>query len=123
MRFTLLCSCMWFIKYNRTSADYLHGLAGVDELFAKCTRFCVTALAHHAFSKRIRGGTYKRLRIVLGCLLTGVTVSGLLVTGRSGAGKTALLHAVSKAMQNDPRTLTRTSYSRMHTHLKEGAEH
>ncbi|RDX44678.1 AAA-domain-containing protein [Lentinus brumalis] len=71
---------------------YLHGLAGVDEMFAKCTQFCLTAFAHHAFSKRIRG------------------VPGLLMTGRSGAGKTALLHAVSKAMQNDPRTLCYTYY-------------
>ncbi|KAI0695674.1 AAA-domain-containing protein [Cerioporus squamosus] len=74
------------------AVNYLHGLAGVDELFAKCTQFCLTAFAHHAFSRRIRG------------------VPGLLVTGRSGAGKTALLHAVSKAMQNDPRTLSYTIY-------------
>ncbi|RPD58266.1 AAA-domain-containing protein [Lentinus tigrinus ALCF2SS1-7] len=75
-----------------TPVTYSHGLAGVDELFAKCTQFCLTALARHAFSKRIRG------------------VPGLLVTGRSGAGKTALLHAISKAMQNDPRTLSYTLY-------------
>lgn len=34
-----------------------------------------------------------------------IAVPGLLVTGRSGAGKTALLHAVSNAMEDDPRTL------------------
>ena len=44
------------LKVSRATMDYLHGLAGVDELFAKCTQFCFTALAHHAFSKRIRGG-------------------------------------------------------------------
>ena len=42
-----------------------------------------------------------------------VAVPGLLVTGRSGAGKTALLHAVSKAMQNDSRTLTCMSHLRI----------
>ncbi|TBU28822.1 AAA-domain-containing protein [Dichomitus squalens] len=73
-----------------TSAS--HGLAGVEETFAKCTQFCLTSFALHAFNKRVRG------------------VPGLLVTGRSGAGKTALLHAVSKAMQHDPRTLTYTLY-------------
>ncbi|KAI1787498.1 AAA-domain-containing protein [Ganoderma leucocontextum] len=73
-----------------TSAS--HGLAGVEEIFAKCTQFCLTVFANHAFNPRVRG------------------VPGLLVTGRSGAGKTALLHAVSKAMQHDPRTLTHTLY-------------
>ncbi|KAI0740416.1 AAA-domain-containing protein [Earliella scabrosa] len=71
---------------------YSHGLAGVDDLFEKSTQFCLTSLAHHAFTKRVRG------------------VPGLLVTGRSGAGKTALLHAVAKAMQDDPRTLCYTLY-------------
>ncbi|OSD00321.1 AAA-domain-containing protein [Trametes coccinea BRFM310] len=69
-----------------------HGLAGVQESFSKCTQFCLTAYANHAFSTRVRG------------------VPGLLVTGRSGAGKTAILHAVSKAMQDDPRTLCYTLY-------------
>ncbi|PIL32676.1 transporter [Ganoderma sinense ZZ0214-1] len=73
-----------------------HGLAGVEEMFAKCTQFCLTAFAHHAFNQRIKGQP--------------AVVPGLLVTGRSGAGKTALLHAVSKAMQHDPRTLTHTLY-------------
>ncbi|KAH9895808.1 AAA-domain-containing protein [Cubamyces lactineus] len=68
------------------------GLAGVEEIFVKCTRFCLTAYANHAFSTRVRG------------------VPGLLVTGRSGAGKTAMLHAVSRAMQEDPRTLCYTLY-------------
>ncbi|CDO70672.1 hypothetical protein BN946_scf184761.g10 [Trametes cinnabarina] len=69
-----------------------HGLAGVEDIFARCMQFCLTAYANHAFSTRVRG------------------VPGLLVTGRSGAGKTAMLHAVSKAMQDDPRTLTYTLY-------------
>ncbi|KAI0349828.1 AAA-domain-containing protein [Trametes cingulata] len=77
---------------SHPSTSTAHGLAGVEDLFSKCTQFCLTAYAHHAFSTRVRG------------------VPGLLVTGRSGAGKTALLHAVSKAMQDDPRTLCYTLY-------------
>ncbi len=45
------------LNISRVPETYLHGLAGVDEMFAKCTQFCLTAFAHHAFSKRIRGGT------------------------------------------------------------------
>lgn len=37
-------------------AKYSHGLAGIDDLFAKCTRFCLTAFAQHAFTQRVRGG-------------------------------------------------------------------
>ncbi|KAI0631588.1 AAA-domain-containing protein [Trametes polyzona] len=73
-----------------TSSSY--GLAGVEEIFSKCTQFCLTAYANHAFSTRVRG------------------VPGLLVTGRSGAGKTALVNAVAKSMQSDPRTLCYTLY-------------
>ncbi|KAH9939712.1 AAA-domain-containing protein [Epithele typhae] len=69
-----------------------HGLAGVDDVFTKCKQFCLTTFAHHAFTKRVQG------------------VAGLLITGRSGAGKTALAHAVSKAMQDDPRTLSYVLY-------------
>ncbi|KAL7278137.1 hypothetical protein ACG7TL_008108 [Trametes sanguinea] len=76
----------------RLMSSTAHGLAGVQESFSKCTQFCLTAYANHAFSTRVRG------------------VPGLLVTGRSGAGKTAILHAVSKAMQDDPRTLCYTLY-------------
>ncbi|EIW52807.1 AAA-domain-containing protein [Trametes versicolor FP-101664 SS1] len=76
----------------QSTASSAYGLAGVDELFSKCTQYCLTSYANHAFSTRVRG------------------VPGLLVTGRSGAGKTALLHAVSNAMEDDPRTLCFTLY-------------
>ncbi len=33
-------------------------------------------------------------------------VPGLLVTGRSGTGKTSILRTVAKASQEDPRTLS-----------------
>jgi len=69
-----------------------HGLAGIDDILSKCTRFCVSNFALHACSRRIRG------------------VAGLLVTGRSGAGKTSLLQAIAKAMQEDPRSFAYTLY-------------
>ncbi|OBZ72980.1 Peroxisome biosynthesis protein PAS1 [Grifola frondosa] len=79
-------------RYKQTASKFVHGLAGVNDVLAQCTRFCLTSFAHHAFSKRIRG------------------VPGLLLTGRSGAGKTSLLHAISKSMQEDHRTLAYVLY-------------
>ncbi|KAI0665466.1 AAA-domain-containing protein [Trametes maxima] len=75
-----------------SSSSTAHGLAGVEEVFSRTLQFGLTAYANHAFSTRVRG------------------VPGLLITGRSGAGKTALLHAASKALQDDPRTLCYTHY-------------
>ena len=43
-------------------------------------------------------------------------VSGLLVTGRSGSGKTSIVHAVAKSLQEDPRTFTCAHQTRIDTH-------
>ena len=85
-----------------------HGLAGVDDLFKKCIEFCLTTLTLHAVSQRIHGGE----RYVRECPLhTDARIApGLLITGRSGAGKTALLHAVCKALHGDTRTLSCPCY-------------
>ncbi|KZT01895.1 AAA-domain-containing protein [Laetiporus sulphureus 93-53] len=69
-----------------------HGLAGVDDILTTCTQFCLTHFALHAFSGRIRG------------------TPGLIVTGRSGAGKTSLVRAVADSMQEDSRTLAYILY-------------
>ncbi|KAI0919744.1 hypothetical protein AcV5_001721 [Taiwanofungus camphoratus] len=71
---------------------FIHGLAGVDDILDQCSKFCLTNFAMHAFSKRVRG------------------VPGLLVTGRSGAGKTSLLQVVARSMQEDSRTFAYTYY-------------
>ncbi|EMD35794.1 hypothetical protein CERSUDRAFT_115742 [Gelatoporia subvermispora B] len=69
-----------------------HGLAGVTDVLTRCVKFCLTRFALHAFSHRVRG------------------VPGLLITGRSGAGKTAMLNAVAHAMQEDPKLFAYTLY-------------
>ncbi|KAJ7782814.1 P-loop containing nucleoside triphosphate hydrolase protein [Mycena metata] len=67
-------------------------LAGVDDLLAQCTQFCVRKFAMHASVNVVRG------------------ISSLLVTGRSGAGKTSIVQAVAKTLQEDSRTFTYTLY-------------
>ncbi|GBE85761.1 Peroxisome biosynthesis protein [Sparassis crispa] len=69
-----------------------HGLAGVDDILSRCSTFCLTNFALHAFSKRVRG------------------VPGLLVTGRSGSGKTSILHAIAKSLQEDSKTFAYIHY-------------
>ncbi|OCH84801.1 AAA-domain-containing protein [Obba rivulosa] len=69
-----------------------HGLAGVNDILLRCMKFCSTRFALHAFSHRIRG------------------VPGLLVTGRSGAGKTAILNTAAHGMQQDPKLFAYTFY-------------
>lgn len=43
-------------------------------------------------------------------------VSGLLVTGRSGAGKTSIVRSVAKSVQEDPRTLACKAFVSTHTY-------
>jgi len=76
-----------------------HALAGVDDLLMKC----------HNFGRRMfvlygAGVVAGRLSSVLLCSVQRLTltiVSGLLVTGRAGAGKTSVVQATSKALQWD----------------------
>ncbi|KAK7057474.1 putative peroxisomal biogenesis AAA ATPase pex1 [Favolaschia claudopus] len=67
-------------------------LAGVEHVLAQCSQFCVRRFAMHGSVNVVHG------------------ISGLLVTGRSGAGKTSIVQAVAKELQMDPRTLTYTLY-------------
>ncbi|KAJ7745492.1 P-loop containing nucleoside triphosphate hydrolase protein [Mycena maculata] len=67
-------------------------LAGVEDLLIHCSQFCVRKFAMHASVNVVHG------------------VSALLVTGRSGAGKTSIVQAVAKTLQEDPRTFTYTLY-------------
>ncbi|KAJ7188574.1 P-loop containing nucleoside triphosphate hydrolase protein [Mycena filopes] len=67
-------------------------LAGVEEILTQCTQFCIRKFAMHASVNVVHG------------------ISSLLVTGRSGAGKTSIVQAVAKTLQEDPRTLTYILY-------------
>ncbi|KAF8893894.1 P-loop containing nucleoside triphosphate hydrolase protein [Infundibulicybe gibba] len=67
-------------------------LAGVDDLISKCIAFCKTKFILHSTNKQVPG------------------VSGLLLTGRPGAGKTSIAKMVAQRLQNDPETLTYTLY-------------
>ena len=60
----------------------------------------------------MNGGTFFVLLVNFKLMLR-VTVPGLLVTGRSGSGKTSVLRAVAKAMQENPQTLACMSLLRV----------
>ncbi|KAI0060488.1 AAA-domain-containing protein [Artomyces pyxidatus] len=68
-----------------------HALAGVDELLSKCRKFAAQTFALQAVGG-VRG------------------LSGLLVTGRSGAGKTSVLQATARTLQWDPSVHAFTYY-------------
>ncbi|KAJ7350362.1 P-loop containing nucleoside triphosphate hydrolase protein [Mycena albidolilacea] len=67
-------------------------LAGVDDILRDCSQFCVRKFAMHASVNVVHG------------------MSSLLVTGRSGAGKTSIVQAVAKTLQQDSKTFTYTLY-------------
>ncbi|KAJ7072576.1 P-loop containing nucleoside triphosphate hydrolase protein [Mycena amicta] len=67
-------------------------LAGVDDLLARCSQFCIRKLAMHSVVDAVHG------------------VSSMLITGRSGSGKTSIVRSVAKRLQQDPRALSYTLY-------------
>ncbi|KAF7794446.1 hypothetical protein EIP86_005580 [Pleurotus ostreatoroseus] len=77
---------------SQLDADSRTKLAGVNDILEECKSFCITTYSLHAVSGRING------------------VPGLLVTGRSGSGKTSIFRAVAKSLTEDPRVYTYTLY-------------
>ncbi|KAF8813732.1 AAA-domain-containing protein [Phlegmacium glaucopus] len=67
-------------------------LAGVDDILTRCTKFCLREFLLHSMTNSIHG------------------FSGLLVTGRSGSGKTSIVRAVASSLQEDPRTFAYIHY-------------
>ncbi|KAF5351610.1 hypothetical protein D9756_007497 [Leucocoprinus leucothites] len=63
-------------------------LAGVDDILKQCNEHCIHQFMLHSQQDFVHG------------------VSGLLVTGRSGAGKTSIARSIAKSLQEDSRTLT-----------------
>lgn len=79
-------------KPNKRPA--LPPLAGIDQHVAKLRSHVKTSLAAIALTP---------------AGISGSAAPGVLVTGSSGAGKTALAQSVAKELANDPRVLTRES--------------
>ncbi|KAJ6603141.1 P-loop containing nucleoside triphosphate hydrolase protein [Mycena sp. CBHHK59/15] len=67
-------------------------LAGVEDILSHCSRFCIRQFALHSSVNVVHG------------------VSSLLVTGRSRSGKTSIVQAVAKILQEEPKTLAYTLY-------------
>ncbi|KAK0486176.1 P-loop containing nucleoside triphosphate hydrolase protein [Armillaria novae-zelandiae] len=74
----------------KTPPPSTHFLAGVDDILTRCTEFCIRTMVLHSVKASVRG------------------VSSLLVTGRPGAGKTSIVKAVSKRLQENPKTFACT---------------
>ncbi|KAG7090976.1 hypothetical protein E1B28_010043 [Marasmius oreades] len=75
-----------------SSSSQPNFLAGVDDILERCTDFCMRTIAIHAGKRSVRG------------------VPSLLVTGRTGVGKTSIIKSVAKALQENPKSLTYTLY-------------
>ncbi|KAF8995495.1 P-loop containing nucleoside triphosphate hydrolase protein [Cyathus striatus] len=67
-------------------------LAGVSDILARCTEYCVRQFTLHSYTNDVRGA------------------SSLLVTGRSGTGKTSISQAVARALEENSATLAYTHY-------------
>ncbi|KAJ3749282.1 P-loop containing nucleoside triphosphate hydrolase protein [Lentinula detonsa] len=67
-------------------------LAGVSDILKRCIDFCVRKTAIHSTKISVRG------------------VSSLLLTGRAGVGKTSIVKAVARALQENSKTYTYTHY-------------
>ncbi|KAJ3562418.1 hypothetical protein NP233_g9586 [Leucocoprinus birnbaumii] len=74
------------------AGDSASFLAGVDDILKQCNDHCVRQFMLHSQQGFVHG------------------VSGLLVIGRSGAGKTSIVQTVAKRLQEDSRTLTYVHY-------------
>ncbi|KAL1750927.1 P-loop containing nucleoside triphosphate hydrolase protein [Schizophyllum commune] len=68
-------------------------LAGVDEIINKCVDFARHNFVLHSTTAAVHG------------------VTGLLLTGRPGAGKTSIVRAVARILEYDPTLLTYTLYA------------
>ncbi|KAF5321496.1 hypothetical protein D9619_001501 [Psilocybe cf. subviscida] len=67
-------------------------LAGVDDILDRCSKYCTRELLMHSLKNSVHG------------------LSGLLITGRSGAGKTSIARTIGRMLQDDPRTLSYVHY-------------
>lgn len=84
------------------SPSHASVLAGVDDILDRCKDFCLRNFIKHASRNAILGSE----SLVNNPSMIDITyflVSALLVTGRPGAGKTSIVQAVAKSLQEDSR--------------------
>ncbi|KAF7315231.1 putative peroxisomal biogenesis AAA ATPase pex1 [Mycena indigotica] len=91
------------------SPSSAHLLAGVDDLLHRCAQFCIRKFAMHSVIDAVHGG---KLRECSSPLSTNKKnpVSSVLITGRSGSGKTSIVRSVAKRLQENSTALAYTLY-------------
>ncbi|KAJ4483721.1 P-loop containing nucleoside triphosphate hydrolase protein [Lentinula aciculospora] len=67
-------------------------LAGVSDILKRCIDFCIGKMTIHSTKNSVRG------------------VSSLLLTGRTGVGKTSIVKTVARTLQHNSKTYTYTHY-------------
>ena len=91
---------MLIIHSNPRLPPSAHVLAGVDDVLTKCHDFCKRMFA--LYDAGAVAGRMSAFLLSKSCFRVDITVLGLFVTGRAGAGKTSVVQATSKALQWDP---------------------
>ncbi|GAA5966735.1 hypothetical protein JCM3765_000928, partial [Sporobolomyces pararoseus] len=77
-------------------------LAGVESQLASLTSHIINSLTSRKFASSASSSSITSNKLG--------AASGILVTGASGSGKTALIREIGRKMEKDPRALTRTIY-------------
>jgi peroxin-1 len=91
-------------------------LAGIDDILNKCYEHCIRQFILHSQHGFVHGGQYILILHILKSQVKSVgSVSGLLVTGRPGTGKTSIVRTVARNLQEDYRTHTCAPLPPQHT--------
>lgn len=85
-------------------------LVGVDDILNESIGFCLRSFFLQSQMGHVSGGR-NTIRLKYSSINAPCTVSGLLLTGGSGFGKTSIVQAIAKNLQEDSRTLTCESSS------------
>src|SRR6266576_2289393 len=80
-------------------------LVGVDDTLKEALGFCLRSFFLQSQMNHVSGG-WNTIRLEYLDINAPCTVSGLLLTGGRGFGKTSIIQAIAKNLQEDPRTLT-----------------
>ena len=99
-------NCVFIINVSSSPGQSTPFLAGVNVILDRCLKFCTRELLIHSMSNSVQGCKHPFTSCFLAVVQLCIIASGLLVTGRSGSGKTSIVQSVAKSIQEDPRTLT-----------------